>query len=702
MSPATRSEAPQRPALERRARAQGVATSYLDVSGRRQVASDTSLVAVLDALGEPVPGRGGARRTLGGRARVAVAWDGRLPPLRLPGPEGRGEAPLELLAEGAGAPARLATRPSGTGTLGVEAPLPLGVHELRSADGARLSWVVAAPSRAPALSGGDRPPWGVFAPAYALLDGRGRRSGDLSALGALGELVAPLGAGLVATLPLLAELSSAEGGGGQQPYAPLSRMWWNEGYLDLQGLPELADEKGASLVSAALATAGAPRRAPDGRLLADVAGAAGAARPALERAAGVLEEGDSPRRRAFEAFAASRPGLERYAAFRAAVEVAGPDLSRWPAAWRRGELGAAGLPRPALARHRYAQFATDEQLGQVAARLRSRGAGLLLDLPVGCRGGGYDPWADPEAFAAGASIGAPPDGFFTGGQDWGFPPPRPEADRARGYPMLRAVLAHNSAHARVLRVDHVLAWSRLWWVPAGMAPAEGAYVRYPTEELIAVACLEASRHGCALVGEDLGTVPRGLRPALRRHGVAGMRVAVFDLEERPERPLRPPAGTVAYVGTHDTATFAGFVSGADIDLRAGLGLTSAGAARSERSRRLRAVARLTERLGRSGALGPEAAADPLEVLGAVLEELGRSPAELVVVALEDLLGELDPQNLPGTTSEHDNFARTLAESLEALAGDPAVLGLLGRLDASRRQGLAGVAGVAGVAGGRAG
>jgi len=688
----------RRKALEGLARRRGVAVEFTSATGERRRASDETLAAVLRALGEPLARPGDAvalaaeRRAERRRARragtptlptVLVAWEGRLPPLDLLGAARRGDAtnktgdepPLVLLAEGADEPMTLSARPDGAGRAVVERVLPYGVHQLVAGEAAPPLWVVSAPER-PEGSGAPREArgWGVFAAAYSLRDGRRGPAGDLGALRSLGEAVAPLGASVVATLPLLAELATADGAApGQQPYAPVSRMWWNEAYLDLDRLPELAPED-----------RGWRSTAPDARH-ADLAGAASAARPALARAARRLLAGDSERRRAFQAFRAARPDVGSYARFRAAIERAGADVASWPATWRSGTIGPDEVAAEAVLRHAYAQFATDAQLGEDARALARSGCGLLLDLPIGCRPGGYDPWAFPAAFAAGASVGAPPDGFFPSGQDWGFPPPQPDGDRATGYGLMRQVLAHSLKHAAVLRVDHVLGWSRLWWVPAGMSPSEGAYVRYPLEELLAVACLEAWRHGAHLLGEDLGTVERGLRPRLARHGVDRMRVAIYDLSERPRRALAPPAGTVAYVDTHDSAPFAGFLDGSEVTLREQLGLLSAGAARRERAARERLATALVERLERAGRLAPEEHKDVLAVLAAVLEELGESPADLVVVPVEDLLEERDPHNVPGTTSEHANFSRRLARTLEECTAEVRVREALGRLDAARRR-----------------
>lgn len=684
-------------ALVRTARHRGVAPDYTDADGRRRQAGDDTLAAILALLGEATPDAG--------LPPVIVAWDGALAPLdgsRLRRRHG-GRAPLlELRGEDGGDLGPLAPTRSRAEELAAAGTLPYGVHELL-ADGSHVAHVVAAPSRADGRRPGEAErPWGVFAPVHAIRDGRDRPAGDLTSLERLGDVIGGLGGSAVATLPLLAEPATADGGGPrQQPYSPLSRMFWNEAYLDLARVPELARDDAATrrLLAAAWAGGGGrslgPRRTPAGAAraagaataagLADLASLASAARPALDAAVRRLHRAGGGRLGAFHAYRAAHPELARYARFRAATEQAGVDLASWPAAWRAGRIGAGEVPATAVRRHCFAQWAMDEQLAEISAALGAAGVGLVMDLPIGCSATGYDPWAFPGTYVEGASLGAPPDSFFTAGQNWGFPPPHPDVDRRAGYRVLRACLAHSLRHASVLRVDHVLGWSRLWWVPNGAPADEGAYVSYRLDELVAVASLEAWRHSARLVGEDLGTVQRGLRSKLRGHGIAGMQVAVFGLGT-PARRLRPPAGAVAYVDTHDTATFAGWFSGSDIAERRRLGLLADDKASAEEAARAEARDATLRRLVRARALPAGAPVDAVDVLGALLAELGASAADLVLVALEDLWAEQEPQNVPGTTTERDNFSRRFALTLEELAAEPRALAVLAKLDTARRSG----------------
>ncbi len=664
-----------RAALERAARRHGVVYRYTDAWGEARSVGDATLTAIVDTL-------------TSGTARdapppVVVAWDGVVPEPRALAGLGVDEGTLasfELRSEGGERLGRVGT--TGPGPRGTPpARLPYGVHEIADAGGSgrTVARVVSAPSRADLGGLGTRDrSWGIVAPLYAVRDRRCLPTGDLTSLEELGSLVARCGGDAVATLPLLAELSTADGAApGQHPYSPVSRMFWNEAYLDLARVPEIAGRRDI---------AGSVDRGRDAtaRMPADLAGRAAAARPLLDEAVRTLEATGGARLTAFRGYLAEQPELLRYARFRAGIEAAGPDPRRWPGPWRAGTIPEAEVSPQAERRHAYAQWVTDAQLAETAQSLRAQGVGLVLDLPVGCAASGYDPWAWPDAYVRDMSIGAPPDAFFTSGQCWGFPPPHPAAERASGYRTTRACLAHGLRHAAALRVDHVLGWSRLWWVPDGTPPDQGAYVRYPLDEILAVASLEAWNARSSLVGEDLGTVERRLRSTLTSHGVAGMDVAVFALEHQPTRRLRTRRGGVALVDTHDTATFAGWFGGSDIALRADLGLLPAALAATEQSRRGEARSALMERLVGSGALDPARASDPLAVLSAVLEELGSSDARLVLVQAEDLWAELDAHNLPGTTTEHANFARRHARRLDEIAADPKAREILARLDAARR------------------
>lgn len=664
----------------------GIETSFLDAFGiQRQVGPDT-LVAVLAALGVPIESAAQAQRLLDGEAGeelgtppVVVCWDGLFARLRLAPSEARNGLEIGLALEDGSEGSDLLALETGEGSVFAvaRARLPYGVHELvvvSSGDPDEIT-VISAP-RVPPRVGPDAV--GIMAPLYGLWEQGGHRA-DLCCLERLGRFAAASGSSYLATLPILADFSRSEQPSGTtSPYSPLSRLFWNEGVLCVSRVPEL---EGLAIDDDVLA----------GTAAIDVGRRSASLRPHLPEAERALREAGSGRTQRFDAFVAERPGVLSYARFRAACEMAGPDRSRWPGSWRHGLIEEGSVDEAVVSGHVYAQFAVDEQLGAVAATLGSGGCGLLLDLPVGCRADGYDPWAYPESFATQASIGAPPDLFFGEGQDWGFPPLHPTGERGAAYAMTRAAFSHQMRHATALRIDHAMSLARLWWIPRGSPAKEGAYVRYETEELLALASLEAWRHECALVGEDLGTVEASLTDALAEHHIAGMHVAVFDLEApeaHPMEPLSPRPGSAALVDTHDTATFAAWFTGSDLELRLELGLTSPSEAEAARETRQRARRILTDRLVASGLLEEEAAEDPLSVHAGVAVELATSTAGLVLLNIEDCWGELDPQNVPGTT-DHANFSRPFRLDLASIETDEAVISTLSRVSEARRMPIAG-------------
>ncbi|MHB1508483.1 MAG: 4-alpha-glucanotransferase [Acidimicrobiales bacterium] len=688
--------------LELLAAARGVAVSYEDGLGRRRDVSPETLVAVLSALGEPIERPDDAVQCLARRAAspavlpsATVAWDGLLDEtvLRRLREAAMRRAPalsLELELENGSDAARLLSRDSAH----QPRPLPYGVHRARVGELAML--VISAPSRPRPL---DPVSWGVFAPTYALWEQSLDHVADLSCLSRLGTFAGRLGASYLSTLPLLADYfgvdSPATSG---SPYSPLSRMWWNEAYLDVTGyeLPgpggDCASRAAAppTALNAQVWRGPAPGSTDGARAHVDLRVAATRVHTTIERLLATAHPADGPRKAEFSQFLRDRPEVSRYGAFRAAAAARGLDRDRWPQRWVAGHIEPGRDVAPSVVElHVCAQWLTDAQIARAAKSMASTGCRLMLDLPIGCRSDGYDTWAYPSSFAGGrdggrrpgtVTVGAPPDRFFGEGQDWGFLPLDPEGERRAGYPVMRGSLRHLLRHAGALRIDHILGFQRLWWIPAGVKACEGTYVSYPTQEMIAVACLEAWRRDAAMVGEDLGTVDPPLRRMIADHGIAGMSVAIFDLEESPGAPLIPAAGSCALVDTHDTATFAGFLDGDDIRERVELGLIDEDGAASALRERAAAREAIAARLGVCGSKsdGPEL------LHSAVLEELGRSKAALVIVAIEDLLAERDPQNVPGTVYEHANFSRLMAEPLEMIETGTALLEPLRRLDKARR------------------
>jgi 4-alpha-glucanotransferase len=414
------------------------------------------------------------------------------------------------------------------------------------------------------------------------------------------------------------------------PYSPVSRLFWSELMLDLGEAH----------------TPSAPRDTLD-------------VRPADAEVRAALLDLPVPD-------AALRDDeLVRYARFRGAQARLGRNWRDWPVPARDGDLSPEHIDLDEERFHLVAQSLARRQLGDLRRGLEADGLRLGLDLAVGVHPDGYDPWSRQQIFAEGMSVGAPPDGGFPSGQDWGFHPVLPEASRREGHQYLAASIAHQAAVSGVLRVDHIMAWTRLYWIPHGLGKDEGTYVSYPADELFAVLTLESQRNRCEVVGENLGTVPPEIGDALPRHRIWGMYLAQFTASEDPD--MSPATDQdMALIGTHDTPTFAGWLSGVDIGERVRCELLDEEAVPAVRKERKRATSRLAGRLDGS-------VDDSRALLSATLAWLGESASPLVVAWLEDLWLEEEGVNLPGTrSSERPNWQRPMSRLLDEALTDPEV------------------------------
>lgn len=321
------------------------------------------------------------------------------------------------------------------------------------------------------------------------------------------------------------------------------------------------------------------------------------------------------------------------------------------------------------------------------------GIGLYLDLAVSVDRGGSDAWAARHCFAVGASIGAPPDEFNPAGQNWGLPPLRPDHLRTHHYQPFVQMLRANMRHAGALRIDHVMGLMRLFWIPPGRSPHDGAYVRYAVEEMLAIVAVESHRHGCMVVGEDLGTVEDAMREALARADVLSYRLLYFEKQQGGgfTPPVAYPAAALVAISTHDLATLAGWWSGHDLRLRLALGLfPDPRLFDAQLLDRAQERIRLMLAVREAGLLSADEAAQALSlavpsprIMQAVHAFLAAAPSALMVFQLEDVAGEVEQANMPGTTDTHPNWRRKLLPSVQELAAGDAMQGLTEHLRAIR-------------------
>jgi 4-alpha-glucanotransferase len=612
-------------------------------------------------------------------------------------------------------------------TLPLPAPALLGYHTLRLAlettrgtQTAEQALIVVPRSavRATELLGGKNT-WGLIANLYTLRTNRNWGVGDFTDLGELLTWAGELGAQFVGVNPLHALHNQ---GMDISPYSPVSRVFRNPLYLDIERIPEL---RAAPQVRAQLASPevrrelDALRSSPDVSYERVIALKLALLEP-LHRAFVGSENGE--RRRAYEKWRAARePELTDYATYMAlansevrsaqiasGVEVRslgtpnpevgarlGPDWRGWPSQFHDPRSSAVREFQRAHADrvdfYRWLQFETDRQLGEAANRAREAGLkiGLYQDLAIGTSPASSDTWSSPDLFVRGVCIGAPPDPYSAAGQNWGLPPIDPRRLKEGRYRYFIRLVRAAFRHAGALRIDHVMGLFRSFWIPDGRSGSDGAYVRYPSDDLLGILALESVRNNALVVGEDLGTVPPDVPPALAKWGLLSSKVLYFERGDGGSfTPVdRYPAEALATANTHDMATLAGFWEGRDVELRANVGLmkpTDVRAARDERARDKRELLRALSRAGvLDGRVEPDAE-DPqisiAELCGAVHDFLALTPSTLVGVGLDDVAGELDPVNVPGVGPDrHPSWTRRMTKSLEKLRGDPETQVALGRI-----------------------
>lgn len=665
----------QRPAIRPLLQQYGIQHSYVAASGETVMATEDAALATVAALGADTAGdlsdiiaRERDRTWSRLLEPVVLAWNGRLSafPLRVSASAARRAIHYEVRLEtgdvvsGTIPPSQ--RRERGTQTLGrarlielvasITTRVPNGYHELsvRTADARGTALLIAAPRR---CYSGDRPrEWGVFAPLYALRESRAKAIGDFDDLQALMRWIGELDGDLVGTLPISAAFLREPFD--PSPYSPASRLFWNELFLP-----------------------GASAHGADGDLV-DYRAVAEAKRAALEPVAQEFFRAAGEQSDRFHAFSELYPDARDYAAFRAAGEKFGGGWPTWSAHARAGELRPSDYDHAALEYHLYGQLATHEQLAALSRNCREAGVRLYLDLPLGVHPDSYDVWRNRELFVTGVSAGAPPDPFFTRGQNWGFPPMSPVTMREDRYTYWRKVLQTQLRYAGILRLDHVMSLHRLYVVPAGFEATDGVYVRYPADELYAVLALESERHEAAIVGEDLGTVPAEVRKSMDEHGVKRMFVVQFEAGADDPALAEIPASSVTSLNTHDMPPFRAYWEALDADLRHELGLIDQEGVDDARASRKQVATALSRQLGAKRRMTTEQART------ALLEKLAESSADILLVNLEDLWLEEQPQNVPGTSQERPNWRRRLKYTLEEIRAHPDVLRLLASIENARR------------------
>jgi 4-alpha-glucanotransferase len=624
----------------------GIQTEFFDGQGHRHVTDRAALKIIIDAL----PGRA-PRRFLDDEA-VVVIRSGRPArtelkqaatfPLRW-----KIVADLKVIAEGE-TKDRVIVWPQ---------DLAVGSYRLHLTDASSFTEEASLIVTSPKAFGGDFDRcWLLAVQLYGVRSARNWGIGDFTDLEGLIDLAAHLGADGVGLNPLHALFDDRPAD--CSPYSPNSRLFLNVLYIDVEKLGEFQPRAFAGS-SEALARL----RASD---IVDYAGVAElkwrALRFAFEK---FTADPNDARRRDFEQFRAERGNLlARFACFEVLRHQFNKPWWEWPEQWRRPDEATCarlreGADRAEVEFVEFVQWTADRQLGACQARAKRLGmhVGLYLDVAVGVQSDGFDAWNEQVAISRDLAVGAPPDALNTMGQNWGLAGFNAAGLEITSFEPYREMLKASMRHAGAIRLDHVLGLKRLYLVPRGFAPDNGVYVQMPFEALLAATAQESVAHRCVVIGEDLGTVPKGFREQMADWGIWSYQVMMFERDDhgwfRGIDHYAPNA--LVTFNTHDLSTYAGWRSFSDLALKRSLGIDPG----ESDDARWHALTMLTEVLRHHGIDRHD--------LFAVAGFLARTKSRLLAISLEDLLGVLEQPNIPGTVNEHPNWRRRLPLAIEEIA-----------------------------------
>ncbi len=697
---------PSRELLCRLADAFGVASEYWAYSGQLTAVPDSTLIKVLAAMGADASTEAAANQAL---LEVELRpWREVLPPctvvrekvfaqIAVHVPHGSGvTVDVELEDDGVAALQQIDdfTPPrdvngvlTGQASFSIPDSLPLGYHTVRAtvfvegqAPETSEGSLIVVPQRLPSPAEKGARGWGAMVQLYSVRSKESWGIGDTADLKELCSLFGELGGDFVLINPLHA--AEPVGHMTPSPYLPVTRRFFNPIYIRPEDIREIGymDAAERDLV---LQSGEGPKAASLRNEEIDRDAAWEGKHQALEV---IFNEERSPaRQRAFEQFRETEgQGLEDFAFWCALREKYG-DV--FPEELKSPTTAEAEIERAALADridfYAWMQWIIDRQLAgaQRSAVEAGMPLGIFHDLAVGVHSNGADTWSIPEAFAAGVTVGAPPDMYNQRGQNWSQPPWRPDSLRRMSYAPLRDMARTVLRHAGALRVDHVMGLFRLWWIPAGAAPSEGAYVRFDHEAMLGVLMLEAQRVGAVVVGEDLGNVEPWVRDYLNERGILGTSVLWFEQGEggqfkRPENFRRKSLVTV---DTHDLPPLASYLAGEHVDLRDSLGMLTE-PIEQVRAESVEERRRMTDRLREYGLIGDDPSEQ--EIIEAMHCYIAETPAEMLAIALVDAVGDRKPQNMPGTDTEYVNWRVPLTDGsgelvlIDNLASHPRLLSLI--------------------------
>jgi 4-alpha-glucanotransferase len=478
------------------------------------------------------------------------------------------------------------------------------------------------------------------------------------------------------------------------PYLPLSMYYKNFIYIDIEAVPEFQSSRCARGLAASPRIQNKIRELRDSEFVEY----AQVARLKLRFLKVLYRQFRRER---------GREATERSAAFGAYCEREGDLLSRfalycsldealhkqnrnlwtwrdWPAPYQTPDSPESQTFAREHSRsvefYKYIQLVIEEQL--VAAQQHALDSGMSIglyhDLAVATDNCGSDLWSTRDHYVPGCRVGAPPDDFSPQGQDWGFPPPNKEVHRAEGYRLYRESIRKVVRHGGALRIDHVMRLYRLFWVPPGMGPPQGSYVRDYAEDLLRVLALESVRSRNIIVGEDLGTITDEMRDLFTRFGILSYRLFPFEKNYQTGRfkhSFEYPRQALVSSSTHDLPTLAGFWQNSDIEARRQAGLADEASSRNQFHDRQREKQAMLDLLHSENLVPSHYTRDASslnwldgDLHNAVIGFLARVPSPLLLLNQEDFTKETAQQNLPGSTSQYPNWQRKMRVPVNELTG----------------------------------
>lgn len=688
----------QRKALHELADFFGIQTSYRDSVKKKQYASDKALLSVLKAMGVSLNEDQDFSQLLHNIFTenhtaiepVIVAWDGIVSAISISVPEKQSQVKIfcQLVCENnfeiTWTENLNSLRVLRTAVfnnveyvireLRISKQLPLGYHHLtlQMNDQHYEAMIIAAPSRIEIAEQDEEiKDFGLFVPIYSLHSERSVGCGDLTDFKNFIEWSVQQGANFAGTLPIHSVFLNKFGD--FSPYSAITRFFWNEIFLDVTNIPEYQ----ANLISPS------DLEEINSKLLVDYKKIMHVKRAALEQML-VACQNTAQRHQKMYAFAEKNPEVKLYAAFRAAVEIFNLPWQKWSFMSKHGSIPEEIFTSKQYFYHIYVQWLLEQQLTELKDFAKANNFKLYFDMPLGVNKNGYDVWRHQNVFALDASIGSPPDAVFTKGQNWSLPPLHPRKIRQTHYKYFIESLRAIMPYVDLLRIDHVMAFNRLFWIPKDCETTEGVYVDYAADEFYAILCLEANRHAVNLVGENLGTVPPMVNKTMKNHQLHQMYVVEYEIEAGKKLKENIPRLSVASLNTHDMPTFAAFCKADDIYNRLQQDLLDDESAQAEMVKRNARISEMKKFLLQENFLQKENFNSVYHFLEALLVFLAHNKQQFLLINLEDLWLESTSQNIPTTSTEAGNWQHRTKLSMEEFAKNKHVLHILHQLAKIRR------------------